>query len=190
MTIDPRGEAYLNERLANAYMLPVADLAVGRRFAEDRLHVHRAVTPARWWLATPGVARRFPRGSTHPIPVAGAVTADALVPIERLEPWESFGPNGRRVVDIIERLYRFDPDDLRRVRRRLGDARRRPIAPSQDPSAIRHASRVAGDRDPGVGPLGRRAIGARKPSSIVEWWENGYQGDPRRLLNHRCGRAS
>ena len=160
MTIDPHGEAFLNERLATAYMLPVADLAVGRRFAPKTDFMYIAPSPrhAGGW---PGPVWRV--GSLEGVRTQyrWLVTADALVPIERLEPWQSFGPNGRRVVDIIERLYRFDPNDLSRVRRRLGNGRRRPIARPriQVPSAMQAG--LAGDGDPGVGPLGGRAVGPR-----------------------------
>ena len=178
MTIDPRGEAFLNERLATAYMLPVADLAVGRRFAPKTDFMYIAPSPrhAGGW---PGPVWRV--GSLEGVRTQyrWLVTADALVPIERLEPWESFGPNGRRVVDIIERLYRFDPNDLSRVRRRLGDGRRRPIARAriQVPAAMQ-----AGSPETAIRGLVLWAAERLDPEAVVdESWENGYQGDPRRL---------
>jgi hypothetical protein len=178
MTIDPHGEAFLNERLATAYMLPVSDLAVGRRFAPKTDFMYIAPSPrhAGGW---PGPVWRV--GSLEGVRTQyrWLVTADALVPIERLEPWESFGPNGRRVVDIIERLYRFDPNDLIRVRRRLGDGRRRPIARAriQVPAAMQ-----AGSPEAAIRGLVLWAAERLDPEAMVdESWENGYQGDPRRL---------
>jgi hypothetical protein len=178
MSVDPQGEAFLNERLATAYRLPVADLAVGRRFAPktDFLYIAPSPRHAGGW---PGPVWRV--GSLEGVRTQyrWLVTADALVPIERLEPWQSFGPNGRRVVDIIERLYRFDPNDLSRVRRRLGDGRRRPIARAriQVPPAMQ-----AGSPERAVRSLVLWAAERLDPDAVVDQpLEDGEQGDPRLL---------
>ena len=126
MRIDPHGEAFFNERLATGFQLPVADLAVGRRFAPRSDFVYIAPTPrhAGGW---PGAVWRV--GSLEGVKTQyrTLITADAFVPIERLEPWRSFGEHGRRVVAILDRLARFDEEDCRRVRRRLEKPRSRPI---------------------------------------------------------------
>jgi hypothetical protein len=178
MRIDPNGEAFFNERLAAAHNIPVTDLEVGQRFAPDSDFVYIAASPrhAGGW---PGVVWRV--GSLEGVKTRyrWLVTADAFIPIERLEPWQSFGPGGRRVVDILDRLGRFDDADLARVRRRLTKSRRGPITRSR---IVMPSSMRAGSPETMVEKLILAAAERTDPDAVVERsWENGYQGDPRGL---------
>jgi hypothetical protein len=76
-----------------------------------------------------GPARSWRVGSLESVKTHNRwlMTATAFVPVERLEPWQSFGPNGQRVVRILERIERFDANDLVRLRLRLNDVNRDPI---------------------------------------------------------------
>jgi hypothetical protein len=178
MLIDPDGEAFFNERLASAYRLPVTDLAVGQRFAPKSDFIYIAASPrhAGGW---PGVVWRV--GSLEGVKTQyrWLVTADAFVPLERLEPWQSFGAQGRRVVDIIDRVGRFDGEDFGRVRRRLTKTRRGPITRARIamPSSMR-----AGSPEAVLQGMVLAAAERTDPEAVVDRsWENGFQGDPRRL---------
>lgn len=179
MRIDPQGEAFFNERLAKAYALPVTDLAVGQRFAPKSDFIYIAPTPrhAGGW---PGVVWRV--GSLEGVKTRyrWLVTADAFVPLERLEPWQSFGPHGRRVVAILDRIDRFDSDDLARVRRRLTKTRRGPITRAR--IAI-PASMRAGSPETVVEGTVMAAAERTDPDAVLdEAREDGQQGDTRRLV--------
>jgi hypothetical protein len=178
MRIDPNGEAFFNERLAAAHNLPVTDLQVGRRFAPDSDFVYIAASPrhAGGW---PGGVWRV--GSLEGVKTRyrWLVTADAFTPLERLEPWQSFGPQGQRVVDILDRLAEFDDADLARVRRRLTKSRRGPITRARIaiPSSMR-----AGSPETVVQRLVLSAAERTDPDAVVDRsWENDFQGEPRSL---------
>jgi hypothetical protein len=178
MRIDPQGEAYFNERLATAYRLPVDDLAVGRRFAPDSDFMYIAPSPrhAGGW---PGSVWRVGALEGVKTQYRTLVTADAFVPLERLEPWQSFGQHGQRVVDIVERVQRLDADDFQRVHRRLSSPRPRPItrARIQIPFSMR-----AGSPEAVIHGAVLAAAERTDPGSVVdEATDAGLQGEARRL---------
>ena len=175
MWIDPDGEAFVSEQRLAAYRLPVADLAVGKRFAPPTDYIYIAPTAQ--------CAGGWPRpvwrvGTLEGVDNANRwmPTATAFVPVERLEPWRSFGPNGQRVVRIIERIERFGADDLVYLRAHLNSrdepvqSARIEVPPGQGWSLMTLRDRVV------------TAAERTDPAAVVDRaWENGYQGDPRSL---------
>jgi hypothetical protein len=126
-----------------------------------------------------GPARSWRVGSLESVKTHNRwlMTATAFVPVERLEPWQSFGPNGQRVVRILERIERFDANDLVRLRLRLNDVNRDPIDSARVEVPMGAASPFQEVRSRVVA-----AAESLDPAAVVgRAWESGYQGDPRSL---------
>ena len=173
MTWTPRGRTadwYLGEGHARGLGLSGAAFEVGARLGVPHAGIllRPSIIESGAW---PGTAWRV--GGLEAFNEGRAfVTCGAFTLLARHEPWEVFGPDGRRVVAIIERLGRLDASDLAMIRATLGREEPLPRAGIEVPGRS-----ALGDGGGAVWTAAFEAAKRLDPAACVDRsWESGYQG--------------
>ena len=119
---------FINQSYLAELGLPVGNLTLGQPFTPGNdVIVHLDRREAGCWPST--IWRvEIQAGEDESL---GIVRRRTVTPLQRLEPWETFGHRGREVMAIIERLDRLDGAEIDAIEARLAD----------EPALTEHAGR-------------------------------------------------